>query len=224
MNTLRTLSLLTALGLASAASAQALAAQDAGAGPGEQQMPPATESQPTPSPDPNAASSQHQRDVTGKGAEEAPPTATPEPTGAASQHQRDTVQGKAGDNERAAGKDRQMAGATKPKDKLVGLPVETSSGTPLGSVVDIVRDDAGKPTYAVVAIDNDTTAVPYATASSMVHDGKVVMSQSRLTGAPKVKQSEWLDQSSTAWRSESDRYWGNTRTASPNDPNMPKER
>ena len=117
-----------------------------------------------------------------------------------------------------------MTGKTKPKDKLVGLPVETSSGQQLGSVVDIVRDIAGTPSYAVVAIDNDTTAVPYATATAMIRGDKVVMSQQRLADAPKVKQTEWLDQTSSKWRTESDRYWGNTRTASPNDPQQPKER
>jgi hypothetical protein len=120
----------------------------------------------------------------------------------------------AGANERAAGAERQIAGDTKPKDKLVGLPVETSKGEQLGSVVDIVRDKAGTPTYAVVAIDTDTTAVPYATALDMVRNGKVVMSQAKLAAAPKVKQTEWLDQNHTTWRKESDRYWGNTRTAS----------
>src|ERR1041385_4151822 len=73
----------------------------------------------------------------------------------------------AGANERAAGAQRQIAGDTKPKDKLVGLPVETSAGEQLGSVVDIVRDKSGKPTYAVIAIDTDTTAVPYDTATGM---------------------------------------------------------
>jgi hypothetical protein len=92
--------------------------------------------------------------------------------------------------------------------------VETSKGEQLGSVVDIVRDKAGTPTYAVVAIDTDTTAVPYATALDMVRNGKVVMSQAKLAAAPKVKQTEWLDQNHTSWRKDSDRYWGNTRTAS----------
>jgi hypothetical protein len=99
----------------------------------------------------------------------------------------------------------------------VGLTVESSDGKPLGSVVDIVRDRDGMPTYAVIAIDNDTTAVPYETATSMIRGGKVVMSSQRLAGAPKVKQTEWLDQTSSKWRTESDRYWGNTRTASPGD-------
>jgi hypothetical protein len=125
-----------------------------------------------------------------------------------------------------------MTGDTKPKDKLVGLPVQSSesdsttgTGQQLGSVVDIVRDVKGKPTYAIVAVDNDTTAVPYDVASSMVHAGKVVvMSPNRLANAPRVKQTEWLDQQSSKWRKEADRYWGSTRTAQPADAPMPKER
>jgi hypothetical protein len=117
-----------------------------------------------------------------------------------------------------------MADAMKPKDKLVGLTVESSTGEQLGSVVDIVRDDTGEPTYAVVSIDNDTTAVPYATATEMVRDGKVIMSSSRLSGAPKVKQTEWMDKSDSTWRNEADRYWGTTRTASPNETTPSQER
>jgi hypothetical protein len=206
---------MTALGLLSAISTQAIAEQ--GAAP---QATPPTETQPSPTPDPVAASSPHQRDVTKQPADEAP--ATGDSSGASSEHQRHAVQDKAGATERAAGKDKQMAGDTKPKDKLVGLPVESSDGTQLGSVVDIVRNTSGKPTYAVVAIDNDTTAVPYDTATAMIKGDKVVMSQARLAGAPRVKQSEWLDETSSKWRSESDRYWGNTRTAEPGD--MPKSK
>jgi hypothetical protein len=123
----------------------------------------------------------------------------------------------AGANERAAGAERQIAGDTKPKDKLVGLPVESAAGEQLGSVVDIVRNNSGKPTYAVVAIDTDTTAVPYDKATDMLRNGKVIISPAKLAAAPKVKQSEWLDETHTTWRKESDRYWGNTRTASKED-------
>ena len=129
-----------------------------------------------------------------------------------------------GATERAAGAERQIAGDTKPKDKLVGLPVESPAGEQLGSVVDIVRDKSGKPTYAVVAIDTDTTAVPYDTAMGMLRGGKVVMSQAKLAAAPKVKQSEWLDQAQTDWRTQSDRYWGNTRTATKGEAKKPAER
>ena len=129
-----------------------------------------------------------------------------------------------GANERAAGAERQIAGDTKPQDKLVGLPVETSSGQQLGSVVDIVRDKSGTPTYAVVAIDTDTTAVPYDTAMAMVRNDKVIMSPAKLASAPKVKQSEWLDQTHTNWRADSDRYWGNTRSASKGEAKKPADR
>jgi hypothetical protein len=227
MNTLRSLGMLTALGVLSVASTQALAEQGAATA---QATPPTTETQPNTSPDADSAASPHQKDVTAgqgvsPGSDDAPPPVEDsDPTSAASPHQRDAVQGPAGANERAAGKDKQMAGATKPKDKLVGLPVETSSGQQLGSVVDIVRDKAGTPTYAVIAIDNDTAAVPYDTATAMIHNGKVVMTQAKLSGAPKVKQSEWLDQASSTWRTQADKYWGSTRTASPGDVKKPAER
>ena len=130
----------------------------------------------------------------------------------------------AGANERAAGPASQVTGDVKPKDKLVGLPVETAAGEQLGSVVDIVRDKSGKPDYAVVAIDTDTTAVPYDTALGMLRNDKVVMSQTKLAAAPKVKQSEWLDQTHTAWRAQSDRYWGNTRTATKGEAKKPTDR
>jgi PRC-barrel domain protein len=130
----------------------------------------------------------------------------------------------AGATERAAGAEREIAGDTKPKDKLVGLPVESASGEQLGSVVDIVRNKAGTPEYAVVAIDTDTTAVPYETALAMVRNDKVVMSAKKLAAAPKVKQSEWLDEAHTAWRQDSDRYWGNTRTASKQQEKKPSDR
>ncbi len=45
-----------------------------------------------------------------------------------------------------------------------------------------------------------------------------------LASAPRVKQSEWLDETSSKWRSESDRYWGNTRTAEPGNMPKPKDR
>ncbi len=84
-------------------------------------------------------------------------------------------------------------------------------------MVDIVRDKAGTPTYAVVAIDNDTTAVPYDNGLSMVRGDKVVMRQAKLAGeraAREADRSGWT-RTSSKWRTESDRYWGNTRTAEP---------
>ncbi len=77
-------------------------------------------------------------------------------------------------------------GDTKPKDKLVGLPVESASGEQLSSVVDIVRNKAGTPTYAVVPIDTDTTAVPLRNRMwAWSADGKVVMSPDETRRQPR---------------------------------------
>jgi hypothetical protein len=181
MNTLRTLTLLTAFGVISSSAAEALAEE--------------------PGAPPHGAP-----DVASPGAQSTPPPPN------------------VGDNERAAGKEKQIAGDTKPKDKLVGLPVETPAGDQLGSVVDIVRNKGGEPTYAVVAMDTDTAAVPYDTALGMVRNQKVVMPQAKLAKAPKVKQSEWLDQTHSDWRTQADRYWGNTRTASREESKKPAQR
>ncbi len=59
---------------------------------------------------------------------------------------------------------------------------------------------------------------------SMVRNDKVVMSPRRLAAAPKVKQTEWLDETHSAWRKDSDRYWGNTRTASKDEEKKPADR
>jgi hypothetical protein len=231
MNKLRTLSMAAAAGLLAAVSAQAPAAQEpvvAQAPPTQGTLPPMT------NPEPEAASSEHQRDVTGRteeADESAVQTNPSNPSQSSTPNQREVIGSNAGANERAAGTEKQMAGDTKPKDKLVGLPVQSSKSDStgntqqLGSVVDIVRDKGGKPAYAIVAIDNDTTAIPYDVATSSLHAGKLlVLSPDRLASAPRVTQSEWLDQKSSKWRTESDRYWGNTRTAQPADAPMPKER
>jgi len=233
MNTLRKLSTATALGLLAAVSAQAPAAQGTvvtESAPAQGTLAPMT------SPTPEAASSPHQRDVTDRSADEAgseaPVQTNPsDPSQSSSPSQREVLGSNAGSNERAAGPTKQMSGDTKPKDKLVGLPVQSSKSDStgntqqLGSVVDIVRDRGGKPTYAIVAIDNDTTAVPYDVATSSMHAGKLlVMSPEQLAGAPRVKQTEWLDQKASKWRTESDRYWRGSRTAQPADAPLPKER
>jgi len=236
MHTLRNLSrsvaTATALGLILSVSAHAVTTEgkaEAQTTPAQGTLPPMT------NPNPDAASSAHQRDVTGRSEEgsEAPVQTNPsEPSQSSTPNQREVIGSNAGANERAAGSEKQMSGDTKPKDKLVGLPVQSSkndsatgASNELGSVVDIVRDTNGKPTYAIVAIDNDTTAVPYDVATSSLHAGRLlVMNPDKLAGAPRVKQTEWLDQKSTKWRKDSDRYWGSTRTAQPADAPMPKER
>jgi hypothetical protein len=195
MDTLRTLGLAVALGLSSAVLAQT-------------QTPPETGS-----PDPNSASSPHQREATSTATGETQPSQSPDPSAASSPHQRDTVGATPGATAAAA-------------PTLVGAEVVTPSGEPIAAITDVMADPkSGEPQYVVIALvpaaaGAQSTAVPYSTATSMMRDNKLVMDRSKLDGAPKVSQSNLKDPASTAWQSESDSYWGNTRAAS-KDPSKP---
>jgi hypothetical protein len=209
MNTLRTLALAAALGFSTAALAQT------------QTPPPAqpgTESSPqtTGSPGPDAASSPHQREATtSPTGEESPTTQSPDPSAASSPHQREAV-----------GATQGATAAEAPK--LVGTQVVTSSGEEIGAVTDVMADSAtGAPTYVVIAgvpasAGTASTAIPYGTATGMVRDGKLIIEQEKLAGAPKVDSQALKDPASTAWQGESDSYWGNTRAASKESMQVPK--
>lgn len=99
---------------------------------------------------------------------------------------------------------------------VVGLQVETPTGEPLGSVIEIVADaQTGTPLFAVVTSEGSTTAVPYTAAAAMVQGDAVVMERERLASAPKVDQGEWRQAGD--WTGEASGYWGEgeTRTATP---------
>ncbi|MGH8316587.1 MAG: hypothetical protein ACREUL_01230 [Steroidobacteraceae bacterium] len=90
------------------------------------------------------------------------------------------------------------------------MPVESASGQSLGSVSSVVPGLNGHKTsgYVVVAGANGaSTPVPYRTASAMVHDGKLILSQSRFERAPTVTQGDLQNSSAHAWRLKADRYW-----------------
>jgi hypothetical protein len=106
------------------------------------------------------------------------------------------------------------AGASAPV--TVGLQVETPTGEPLGTVVEIVSDASGQPAFAVINAQDKTTAVPYTAAASMVQTDALVIDRSRLESAPTVAQGEW-NQTTGTWATEANDYWGQgeTRTATP---------
>lgn len=97
------------------------------------------------------------------------------------------------------------------------MPVESPSGQSLGSVSSVVPGLNGQKTagYVVVSGSNgESVPVPYKTADSMVREGKLVLSQTRLDGAPKVTQEDLQNSSDHSWRVKADRYWmhkGHTR-------------
>ena len=193
MGTLRYFSMLAALGLTGAAHAQTQAAPDQ---PGTQSNAPASPgSQDT---SPGSASSPHQREVTSQQAEESPPNENPDPSAASSPHQQNSM--------RMA-----EAGGAAARSVQPGMTVQAPSGESLGTVVDLVPGPTGSTEsgYVVIASSGGSaTPVPYAAASSMIQNGKIVVERTRLESAPKVQQSQLEDRTSKSWQSKADKYWG----------------
>jgi hypothetical protein len=105
-----------------------------------------------------------------------------------------------------------LADRTSPGDKsssnIVGAQVVSKSDAPIGKVVDVVFDAKDQPAFVVIASGGNQAAVPYAAASEMMEGNRVVMDQSRLDRAPKVKQGEWRSQTNdSTWQQDSANYW-----------------
>jgi sporulation protein YlmC with PRC-barrel domain len=90
---------------------------------------------------------------------------------------------------------------------LVGAQVVTSADAPIGKVVDVVFDTKDQPAFVVIESRGTQAAVPYAAASSMMSGTRVVIDQSRLERAPKVKQGEWRNRSNESWKADAAKYW-----------------
>jgi hypothetical protein len=93
------------------------------------------------------------------------------------------------------------------RSEIIGAPVVTSADAPLGKVVDVVFDASDQPAFVVIESAGKATAVPYAVANSMKTADKIVIDQSRLQAAPKVKEGEWRSESSSSWKKDAARYW-----------------
>ena len=151
--------------------------------------------------------------------DEAAPPATPPPqdtTGArsaSSPRQREAV----GDSDRSNSKSDQdmstagrtrMAAASPSGTLSAGTKVQSSAGTPLGTVKDIVPKANGQPGYVLITTPSGASApVPYATIQPMIRNGHIVLDSSRLQGAPTVRDSELLDPANTRWKQQADDYW-----------------
>lgn len=199
MNTARLLGVLAASALAGIAYAQNQTAP--ATSPSAQSNTPPPAAAPAPAPgyntsNPSSASSPHQRSVTGMRAHETPPNPNPGPAAAASPHQKQAMR---------------MAEASSGNGQdWSNMTVESPSGQSLGSVSSVVPGLNGQKSsgYVVVSGSNGMSVpVPYRTASSMVRDGKLVLSQSRLEHAPKVTQEDLQNSSNHAWRVKVDHYW-----------------
>ncbi|MGH8177347.1 MAG: PRC-barrel domain-containing protein [Steroidobacter sp.] len=193
MNKSYALGILTAIGLAGAAIAQE----------------PATPRNPTPSTNPaeGTAADRTQPGETRTREDARDPSTDPRPsTSQAEGTAADRTQ--PGDTSTISGKAaRSPAAAASSAQQLVGASVVTKSDTPLGEVTDVVFDAKQQPAFVIISAAGESAAVPYAAASSMMSGDKVVIDQSRLQSAPKVKQGEWRDQSSKKWQTDAKRYW-----------------
>jgi hypothetical protein len=199
MNSARLLSVLAASSLAGIAFAQNQTAPSSAPSAQSSTPPAAPAAAPAPgynTSNPSSASSPHQRAVTGMRAHEAPPNPNPGPTAAASPHQRRAV--RMAEANSGGGQD------------WSNMTVQSPSGQSLGSVSSVIPGLNGRKSsgYVVVSGANGTSVpVPYRTASSMVRDGKLVLSPSRLEHAPKVTQEDLQSSANHAWRAKADRYW-----------------
>lgn len=147
-----------------------------------------------------------------------PLPADPDQTAQSPDHESEPSRKEAGQHETGTVGETPNAAVAGTSTKLVGLEVRSTTGEPLGAVVDVTMDAHRQPEYAVISTGNDTqTAVPYSAVASMVKGNKVVMDRTRLQNSPQVAQSELRDKSNSKWRADADKYWsaGALRTATP---------
>ena len=95
-----------------------------------------------------------------------------------------------------------------------GMPVQSTSGEPLGAVRDIVPRPSGRPGYVVITLPKGgKTAVPYSTAVSTMRNGTIVLNRARLEGAPRVQDSDLRNHTDQSWQRKADQYWSRGGTS-----------
>ncbi|HTX05088.1 MAG TPA: PRC-barrel domain-containing protein [Steroidobacteraceae bacterium] len=110
---------------------------------------------------------------------------------------------------------------------LIGMPVVSADGSPLGEVKDIILDSQGRATHVVIAYqtqsqagpaeipegkpesgaDSKLVAVPWDTIIARITDDRVVLDGANLQGAPSFAPGEWPDLADPTWSSTADAYW-----------------
>jgi sporulation protein YlmC with PRC-barrel domain len=96
---------------------------------------------------------------------------------------------------------------------LIGMPVVSGDGTPLGNVKDIIFDRQGRATHLVIAYDSASTpdgkltAMPWDAAAASIKNGRLVLEEAQLTGAPSFTPDAWPDLDDPSWSATADAYW-----------------
>jgi sporulation protein YlmC with PRC-barrel domain len=111
---------------------------------------------------------------------------------------------------------------------LIGLLVVSAHGSPLGEVKDIIFDRQGRATHLVIAygsssqanpeeIPNDggttlppdgkLTAMPWDAAMATIKNGRLVLDDAQLNGAPTFTADAWPNLDDPSWSAATDAYW-----------------
>jgi hypothetical protein len=89
-----------------------------------------------------------------------------------------------------------------------GMQVRSQSGDLMGRVSAIVPGDSGDESYVVMADQQGLASLmPYATATAMVHNDKLVIDRTAFEKAPKVQNTQLEDRSLNGLERKSDEYW-----------------
>lgn len=111
---------------------------------------------------------------------------------------------------------------------LIGMPVVSTDGSPLGDVKDIVFDQQGRATHLVIAygmapdaspadtadaarpapsLDGKLTAMPWDAAAASIKEGRVVLDGAKLQDAPSFTSLAWPNLDDPGWSGTADAYW-----------------
>jgi sporulation protein YlmC with PRC-barrel domain len=110
---------------------------------------------------------------------------------------------------------------------VIGMPVTSVDGTPIGEVRDIIVDAQGRATHVVIAYDTEPAAgpeeipegkprsgadgklaaVPWDSAIARINDGKLVLDRTKLQSAPSFTADEWPNLQAPGWSADADAYW-----------------
>lgn len=115
---------------------------------------------------------------------------------------------------------------------LIGMPVVSADGAPLGEVKDIIFNREGQATHLVIAYrtepqgqqslspgaaggtsspsygsDRKLTAIPWDAAMASIKEGQLVLGGATLHGAPSFTPDAWPNLDDRAWSTATDAYW-----------------
>jgi hypothetical protein len=111
---------------------------------------------------------------------------------------------------------------------LIGMPVVSADGSSLGEVKDIIFDPQGRATHLVIAYATEAeaapeeipeggqpapgagdrlTAMPWDAAMASIKNGRLVLDDAKLQGAPSFTRDAWPNLDDPAWSLTTDAYW-----------------